>query len=319
MDAERSRSGPATALADALAALRHGDGRLSAKQLDALSGLGPDGRARVRDELRELNEAARFAVLDLLISEALESPLWDFSAICLACLDDPAPAVRALAVGGLTEADGREVLRGLAGLAQDDPDELVREEAAAALGPFALRSEFGRLTSADAALVVDTLRALAEDPAEVSTVRAAALESVGALSQEWVRDLIQEAYLAGDTDLRLGALRAMGRSADDYWLPTVLDLFSSADSDERAAAAAAAGEIAAEEAIDGLRDLLQDESPEVVQAALGALGEIGGAEARDLLQQFATHPAADLRIAAQAALGLVEFAEDPLGFGRRGG
>lgn len=314
MDAERTQSDQA--LAEALSALRHGEGRLSEKQLEALSRLGPDGRAQVRDALRRLDEAGRFAALDLLISEALESPLWDFSAICLACLDDPAPAVRALAASGLTEAEGREVLHGLAALARDDPDELVREEAAAALGPFALRSEFGRLPPAEAALTTDTLRALAEDPAEVSTVRAAALESVGALSPEWVRDLIQEAYLAADPDLRLGALRAMGRSADDYWLPTLLDRFSSPDSDERAAAAAAAGEIAAEEAIDGLRDLLQDESPEVVQAALGALGEIGGPEARDLLQQFATHPDADLRLAAQAALGVVEFVEDPLGFGR---
>lgn len=319
MDAERTRSGPATALAEALAALRHGEGGLSEKQLDALSGLSPDVGEQVSDALRQLDEAGRFAALDLLISEALESPLWDFSAICLACLDDPAPAVRALAASGLTEAEGREVLQGLTALAQDDPDELVREEAAAALGPFALRSEFGHLPPADAALIANTLRALAEDPVEVSTVRAAALESVGALSQEWVRDLIQEAYLAEDPDLRLGALRAMGRSADDYWLPTLLDRFSSPDSDERAAAAAAAGEIAVDEAIDELRDLLQDESPEVVQAALGALGEIGGPEARDLLQQFATHPDADLRIAAQAALGVVEFVEDPLGFGQRGG
>ena len=317
MDAERTESGQA--LAEVLSALRCGESRLSEKQLDALSGLSPDDRVQVSDALRQLDEAGRFAALDLLITEALESPFWDFSAICLASLDDPAPAVRALAAGGLTEAEGREVPHALAALARDDPDELVREEAAAALGPFALQSEFGRLPPTEAALIADTLRALAEDPAEVSTVRAAALESVGALSQEWVRDLIQEAYLVDDPELRLGSLRAMGRSADDYWLPTILDRFSSPDSDERATAAAAAGEIAADEAIDELRDLLQDESPEVVQAAVGALGEIGGPEARDLLQQFATHPDADLRIAAQAALGVVGFVENPLGFGRERG
>ena len=54
-------------------------------------------------------------------------------------------------------------------------------------------------------------------------MRGRALESLGARSEPWVRDLIEEAYDSGDRRLQISAVHAMGTSADSQWLPSILD------------------------------------------------------------------------------------------------
>ena len=294
-------------------ALIEPDAPLDDDDLAALNALGPEARGRLRAALERLDAAARFGVLARLIDLARERVTLDYDAICLDCLADPDASVRALAVSGLAEGEEREALVRLLQVASEDADELVRAEAAGALRPWVLRAEFGRLRAEDRSGLIETLRAAAEDGGEAGSVRGSAVESLGPLSEEWVRELIHESFAAEDQALRLGALRAMGWSADAYWLPTVLDSTEALDDEERSAAAFAAGGIEDEDAVPSLRDLLTDESPEVVLTAVAALGEIGGALALEALESVRTHPEAEVRDAAEAAGQQAAILDDPMG------
>ena len=299
------------------AAISNGDTDLSADQLAALSDLDSDRRHRLTAALRQLDASARFAFLDRLLAAADEVLLLDFTAVCLECVQDADPTVRALASSGLANDEGRDALPVLLRLARTDPDERVRSEAALALAPFALRAELGELPGADRDLVVRTLRDAVTDVAEEPHVQAGALASLGAISEPWVQELIFDAYESGDAALRLGAVEAMGRSADDYWLPTVINVMASADEDERIAAAGAAGEIGDEDALVPVAELLEDDSIDVVLVAARALGDIGGAAAMERLEPFSTHPDANVRAVVQAALEEARYADDPLGMSRK--
>ncbi|MEE9278159.1 MAG: HEAT repeat domain-containing protein, partial [Dehalococcoidia bacterium] len=298
------------------AAIAQGEAEMASERLAILSGLDAAGREQVADGLARLDPAARFAFLDRLLGAAEVSALLDFSAICRDCLHDPDVGVRALAVSGLSEDAGDDLVEPLVDLAQHDPDAGVRSEAALALGSFALRAEFGQLRASAQTVVVEGLRAIAQDAAEEPTVQASALASAGVISEAWVQDLIFDAYESDEPALRIGALQAMGRTVDDYWLPTLLNAMESADEDERIAAAHAAGEIGNEDALVALAELLEDENLDVVQAAALALGEIGGRVAAEHLEPYATHPHADVRAGVRSAIEQAAFADDPLGAGR---
>ena len=280
--------------------------------LEALNALGPEMRARLAAALQALDSAARFSVLARLIDVAEEHVTLDYGSVCLDFLSDSDASVRALAVSGLSDVEDREALVRLLEVARDDSDELVRVEATDALRLWVLRAEFGRLMGEDRAALIEMLRGLAEDGGEAASVRGNAVESLGPLSEEWVRELIHESFANEDQTLRLGALRAMGWSADSYWLPTVLDSAEALDDEERSAAAFAAGEIEDEDAVPTLQDLLEDESLEVVLTAVAALGEIGGALALEALESVRTHPEVAVRDASQAAGQTAALIDDPM-------
>ena len=282
------------------------------EDLEALIALKSDGRRQLRAALDGLDASARFGVLARLIDLAEVQVRFDAGFICIDCLQDPDASVRALATNGLKEFEGHEALARLQQLAADDSDELVRTEAIGALRPWVLRAEFGQLRLEDRSELIATLRELAEDGGEEASLRGSAVESLGVLSEEWVRDLIHESFAAEDQRLRLGALRAMGWSADPYWLPTILDSIEALDDEERAAAAFAAGEIEDEDAVPSLQDLLEDESVDVVLAAVAALGEISGPLALEALAAACIHPESEVRDAARAVSDRTAILDGPL-------
>ena len=288
------------------------DTPLNDDDLGALNALNLEARGKLREAFERLDTAARFSVLVRLIEVAAEQVTLDYSSICLDCLADPDASVRALAVSGLGEVIDRQALLRLLQVVREDPDELVRAEATDALRSWVLRAEFGRLRNQDRADLIEALRELAEDSGEAASVRGNAVESLGALSEEWVQELIHESFATDDQTLRLGALRAMGWSADPYWLPTVLDSMEVLDDEERSAAAFAAGEIENEDAVPSLGDLLEDESEEVVLTAVAALGQIGGRLALEALDRVRTHPDAEIRDGALAAREEAALLDDPL-------
>ena len=296
--------------------IKAGDVELGAEQLSALSDLDARGRVFARAAFRSLDDPARFALLDGLLTATEDHALLDFSAICFECLDDDDATVRARAAAGLAQSEERETIPVLLALARSDPDDGVRGEALIALGPFALRAAVGELASADYDALVGTLREIASDVAEDGVVQASALSSVGAIDETWVQDLIYDGFESDDAAVRIGAIQAMGRSADEYWLPTLINLMAGVDEDEQVAAATAAGEIGSEDALAPLGELLEDEDAEIVQAAAAALGEIGGAAAVEQLGTFTTHPDPVVRLAVQTATEVAAFNEDPLGLSR---
>src|SRR3972149_161901 len=178
---------------------------------------------------------------------------------CLSQLADPAARLSLRLLTDLSDLDGRQtdlfvgvwttvdtsrrlrIVLDLTDLAEDNVD---------------LHFETGfRLGAPAPAAVRQALTAAVEDPEQDETVRARAIEALGALSGEEIQNLIESVYEEASIDLKIGAVDAMGRSCDEYWLPIVLRELTNEAPEMRHAAAFAAGLLGAEEAVSPLADL----------------------------------------------------------------
>ena len=262
-----------------------------------------------------LEPARRREVLAWLQQLAEEDATLDFHRIHLSALRDQDPATRILAVRGLWEQERIEYMHLLMDQLRDDLEATVRAAVADALHSWVVGSEFGMLSGDEADLLCSTLREVADDINEEDEVRGRALEALGASSEEWVAELISEAYETGSTRMRLAALRAMGSNANDEWLPVLIYNFDDDDPDIRAAAATSAGQLLLESAIDPLVALLEDDDEDVQVAAIHAIGEIAGDDAERVLTALLGRPERHLSDAAQEALAgarmlAAEFVDD---------
>jgi HEAT repeat protein len=288
---------------------------LAASRLSQLSALSNDELTVFGEAWPQIDVARRRQIIRRLLDLAEDNVDLDFDAVFIAGLADEDAEVRYMAVQGLWEYEGRDLISPLIDLLERDPDSGVRAQAALALGAFALRAEVQQLSAADGQRVEQALHAAIDNPEETVEVRARALESAGARSLAWVRRSIEEAYRSPHRRLRVGAVHAMGRHCDPRWLPILMRELASGDAEMRYEAANACASMGGEAAVPELVALLEDEDVEVQEAAVAALGEIGGEEARAALEGLREHPEARMREAAAAALELMEFNEDSLGFG----
>lgn len=296
-----------------LSEIANRDTPLRSGPLTSLTGLTEEERAELAAIWPSVPVERRRQVIAQLGTLAEDNVELDFDAVFLEALRDADAEVRLGAIRGLWEHTDRDVIPPLIELLERDPAVPVRAEAALALGRFVMLGEFEEARPRDVQTVTDALRAVAADPAEAPEVRARAVESLGASSQPWARDVIHDAYESGDRRLMVSAVHAMGRSADSYWLPTVIDELQSPDAEMRYEAAAACGMIEDEEAVPYLAHLLDDVDIEVREQVIGALGEIGGEEAIALLRAQVESPDERIQEAARLALEEAEFGDDPLG------
>lgn len=287
---------------------------VSAKELTGLTGLSDDERRAFADAWPSVPVERRRQVIGELATLAEDNVELDFDSVFLGALDDPDAEVRVASLRGLWEYTGRDAIPALLLRLTDDPNPLVRAEAALALGRYVLAGEFEEARPSDVEEVTDALRRTASDPTEPAEVRGRAVESLGASSRPWARELIHDAYDSGDPRLVASALHAMGRSADSYWIASVIDELQSDDVELRYEAAVAAGMIEDQGAVPYLIDALADDDAEVREQAIVSLGLIGGAEAIEALREQATSDDDRMREAAQQALEEAEFGDDPLGF-----
>lgn len=297
-----------------LQALADPAGQPPVSQLVHLSNMGPEQTSAFLDAWMEMELRKRRRLLDELSGLIEDNVELNFDSVFLVALTDRDPDVRRDAIRGLWEYEGRDLIDSFVGLLESDPDAAVRAEAALALGRFVLQGEFHTARTAAVKRVDDALRRVVDDESEVSEVRARALEAIGARSEDWVSELIQDAFDGADRRLRLSAVHAMGRSCDTAWLSALIIELESDEAEMRFEAAAAAGAIGDEEATPHLLPLLHDEDPEVQGATIGALGEIGGGEAREALKELLQEANVRTREAIEAALAELELAEGPLGF-----
>ncbi len=286
---------------------------VSAKLVN-LCNLRPEELSYFRGLWGESETERRRQVVAELVELAEDNVELNFDAVLLACLEDPDADVRRLAVRGLWEYEERDLIPRLLDILQADADPEVRAEAALSLGRFVLRAEFDELRATDAEAVEDALRQVLAREEEAVSVRARAVEALGARSSDWARAIIEDAYGSADHRLRISAVHAMGRSCDPRWLPRLIDELSSPDAEMRYEAAGACEAIAEESAVPYLIPLLEDEDAEVQEAAIEALGQTGGDEAREALEGHRTHPEPRVREVVEAALAELEFGDDPLGF-----
>jgi HEAT repeat protein len=242
----------------------------------------------------------------------------NFDAVFRVALCDPDVEVRHSGIRGLWECEDRDLIPTLVALLLADADEGVRAEAALALGRYALKAEFGEVGTSDASAVDDALRRAIADPGQATEVRARAVEAVGARSQPWATQIVEDAYRSGQHRLKVSALHAMGRNCDVRWLATLVLELKSDDAEMRYEAATACGCLGDESAVPHLVPLLEDDDTEAQEAAIQALGQIGGREAKQALEGGLAHSDGRVREAAMAALAEVDFEDDPLSFKQRG-
>jgi HEAT repeat protein len=277
-------------------------------KLANLNQLTPEERSEFEHAWPSFDVERRLQVLTQLNDLAEDNPELDFTTVHLASLNDPDPRVRTAALEGLWEYEDRDFIPVLIDLMHGDDDSRVRAQAALSLGRYVVLGEFGTLRPSDLAVVEDALTEAINDTAEVEEVRGRALESIGASSESWVRDLIEEAYSSGSHRLQVSAIHAMGRSCDADWLPDVIQQLQNDDPEIRYEAATAAGMIGDEAAVPHLAFLVHDEDSEVQQMAIEALAEIGGPEARGILERLLASGDEQAEDAAREALATMEMA-----------
>lgn len=301
-------------LQDYLLELKDHRRRLSSSRLTNLSELSADEVIDFREAWAEMEVARRREVMRHLLQLAEDNVELDFDAVFISALDDDDADVRCVAVQGLWEHEGRDLISPLIQLMQADPEAAVRAQAASALGNYVLRAEFQQLNNVDGKRVEEALHAVVDDEDEQTEVRASALKSVSARSAGWVRRSIEEAYASANRRMRLGAVHSMGRHCDPRWLPILMRELRSDDPEMRFEAVTACAALGGEAAVPELIELVEDDDQEVQEAAVAALGDIGGDEARDALEALVKNPDPRLREAALSALEEIDFNEDPLGF-----
>lgn len=287
---------------------------IATAKLVGLSGLNAGEASSFMDVWREMDDMRRRRLVHNLVELAEDNVDLNFDQVFLIALGDSNPEVRRDSIQGLWEYEQRDLIDPLLGLLERDPDAGVRADAALALGRFVLRAEFESLPGQHAERVEAALRRTFNDPTEPVEVRARALESIGARSDEWVRDLIDEAFASDDQRLRISAVHAMGRSADADWVSSVLAQLEDDDAEMRFEATTAAGSIGDPEATPYLIPLLHDEDVETQMAAINSLGQIGGEDAKEALQELLAEGDERISEATSDALAEIQFAEDPLAF-----
>ena len=300
---------PAPSLDEVIDAIADESHAIPYDDLPALSSVDQSQAAQLLGLWPRIEPARRRELLASLERLAEEDATLDFHMVHLTALRDPDPATRILAVRGLWEEERDDIMRILTDMLRGDAESTVRAEAATTLGQYVVSMEFGMLDEDAAEHLAETLRDAIEDSAEEDEVRARALEAIGALSEEWVAEMIADTYETGGPRMRLATIRAMGRHASDDWLPVLIHNFDDDDAETRAAAATSAGQLLLVTAVGPLAALVDDTDDEVQVAAVEALGEIGGDAAEAILVRLLERESglADAARRALATLRLSNF------------
>ena len=226
---------------DVLARLE-GGANPTASDIQALSDLDAGQKKKLAAVWGRVPATVRTTVVTDAIAVSDDSVHVEFSRLAHVALSDEEPGVRLMAVEMLRETLDWASARKLEAVVKADSDESVSAAAAEVLGTFVLGIELNRIDETRGRTIVATLRAVAADQDQPMNVRAAAIESLGACSQEWVEGVILDALYEEEAPLRLASIRAMGASANKKWLEYLVDQIASDDAQFREEAAVAVDE-----------------------------------------------------------------------------
>jgi HEAT repeat protein len=278
--------------------LIHGTETLAARDLFVLSDLTRQDAEVVRQEWGLIPLEVRRQLLQSLIDVAEEDVEWHLGRVLRIALEDPDAVVRQLAIDGLWEDTGSDLIGPLVQILHNDSEATVRAAAAATLGTYVLAGELDELDSAFAMRAEEALLAILRNPDEDLGVQCRALESIAYSGETGVRQLIEDAYYSTFEEVRVSALVAMGRSADTRWRGLVRAELQNPSPQMRTEAARACGELEVQKAERELLELLADEEQIVRLAAIFAVGRIGGRRAQAALRAMTQ---ADNAVDAEAA------------------
>ncbi|MPZ23556.1 MAG: hypothetical protein GEU28_08415 [Dehalococcoidia bacterium] len=285
---------------------------LSSKALARLSGLDSGATKELAETWPRIDAERRREIVSRAAQLSEDSVEFDFSDLFKIAIKDSDSNVRQLGIQGLWEYEAPDLIEPLVTMMASDDDPGVRSTAALALGRFIVLGEFEELKPGDLARVENALRETYESADEDIEVRARALESLGARSEDYVQEMIERAHGSGNYRMRLSAIHAMGRNCDPRWLPALIEEMADDEAEVRFEAVGAAGMVADQSAINAVADLLEDDDREVQMAAIDALGHIGGRRVKQQLRPLLNHEDEGLRGAAEAALDEADFDLDPL-------
>ncbi len=283
----------------------------SLQELSALSDLSRSEVQRVREMWSAIPEPRRLESLRLLVEAAYEDIQLQLGRLLRVALEDESERIRALAILGLWEDDDEDLIGPLVQMLYNDPSEIVRAQAASALGQFVLGGELEEIDAAQAMRAEEALLDILQGEEEPLTIKCRALESMAFSGEAGVRQLIEDAYYSPYEEMQISALAAMGRSADTRWRSAAQAELENSSPEIRVAAARACGELEAEAALDDILALLTDEEKSVRLAAIFALGRIGGKMAEEALDVMLTSEDPDEVAAVEEALEEIVFFGNP--------
>lgn len=260
---------------------------ITARDLFALSDLSRQDAELVRRDWTLIGEEQRRQLIISLISVADDDVTWQLGRLLRIAMEDSDPTVRRLAIEGLWEDVGADLIGPLVQMLHNDGDDAVRATAAATLGGYVLAGELDELDSALAIRAEEALLSLLSNADEALIVQCRALESIAYSGETGVRQLIENAYYSPEEELRISALLAMGRSADTRWRGLARAELQNPSPRMRAEAARACGELEVRKAERELLDLLTDDAENVRLAAIFAIGRLGGHRAKEVLRSIA--------------------------------
>ncbi len=262
--------------------------------------------------LAQMSAERKREIMSRMVEYAEESFEMDFVALFKRCLSDRDPLVRRLAIEGLWEYEGPDLVSPLLRMISGDADVAVRAAAAISAGRFLFLAECDELDAQRGEQLREALeRVVANSDEDVEVVRRA-IESLAYINDDALRDTIQWAYRHADHRMRESALFAMGRSADSFWETIVLKELDSASPAMRYEATRASGELQLKSAVARLIELGEGADREIQAMAIWALGQIGGDRAQKALEKWANSDDEALNEAAAAALDEVGLSSQSL-------
>jgi hypothetical protein len=279
----------------------------SLQELSAFSDLSIPGWQRVRGLWSAIPEARRWQTVKALVEAGYADIQLELGRFLRVAIEDESDRVRAIAIHGLGEDVGEDLISPFIHMLNYDPSAQVRAAAATGLGAFVLAGELEEIDSIQAMRAEEALLSVLHSETEPLEVQCRALESVAFSGEAGVRQLIEDAYYSPYEEMQISSLVAMGRSADTRWRATAQTELENSSPQVRAEAARACGELEARAAVEDLLVLLTDEEKSVRLAAIFALGRLGGRDAEDALNTMLLSDDEDEVEAAEEALEEVVF------------
>jgi len=233
-----------------------------------------DRRAALMEDLEELAEA---------------DTLTYFEDLCLFTLEDEDPRVRANTIRLLWESNNLKFANKFIKMMKQDPDPVVRGNAANALGVFIYRGELEEIPETLFKKVEENLLETLNGQ-DRPLVRRKALEALGFSSRQEVSQRIRSAYDSGELPWVASAVLAMGRSADDRWKKLIMHSLENPEDEVRVEGIRAVGELEIHDARQNLLVMLIDPDNEdwsIQSTIIWSLSLIGGDNVKEALQALA--------------------------------
>lgn len=227
-------------------------------------------------------------------------------------LRDNNPDVRTHAINLLWDSEDPNLTRTFGDILTTDANEIVRANAASALGKFVLMGELEEISQRYFDRIVALLLEQYEKESS-DEVKQEILRALSYCGKQEIAGLIKEAYETNKKAWKIAALESMGRSADHHWKTHVLANITSEDADLQYEAIRAAGELELKDAREILLRVLPEEigNNDVYYQTIWALSKIGGGPVRETLQDLLDNSNNDEEIEIlEMALDNLDFTDE---------